>query len=1243
VNSLEKLRGKNFVACLAFMSVAAIGDWAFAANEAEKLVETKAVDTGYQNQVRKMLPVAYWTFDAGAPDIGEVEGKLAFGKPGPTAEDFRSFQKGNEAVEFGAGGNYIVVEDPGDGSQFDFDNGDPITIEAWVKPGKIGKNENTYIIGKGRTGNAGFEANNQNFALRLWEKDGKLRISFLFRSRPDGAHKGDWHRWTSISGIEPEAGWHHVAVSYRFGNPESVRGYIDAEQVEGTWDMGGKTTHAPVVDDDEVWLGTTLRGSASNTFKGLMDEVAVYRRELTKEQIAQRYPVVPYVPVVDEQQLTSGKVKVEILENLDRISKWPRRFPDAEDVYEEDVFGFFHLPQKYNERGIREDRSNPFVLRASAGVVLPKGEHRILLRSRGKGRLWLDGEVIAETVGVQRSSLGAHGHVSDATTVDAPGLRYLGPGDHEIAVPVVGDGKRHAVVFEMIAGNGSVRTTLGETSVSLETADGLFVMLSPGEREVPLTDEGWVAYRNERSSYYLQLDAQNRAAKRKQSGEDDYWRKRHAAAREFVTAKGAEKSPAAGNPIDALLQASWKKHNAEAVAAKVAGGIDYEKQIKPILAENCYRCHDEKTKGGLKLSDRESVLAGGDSEIPAIVPGKPGESFLLELIHPKEAGEDIMPPKGEPLPEQDRKLIAEWISQGASFVGAADQIEPTDLTSDLEFLRRATLDTVGVVPSAEEIANFENDPAEKRRSLAIDRLLDDPRWADNWTAYWQDVLAENPNILKPSLNNTGPFRFWIHEALSDNKAMDRFVTELVMMEGSAYGGGTAGFGMASQNDVPMAAKAHVLGTAFLGVEMKCARCHDSPYHETVQRDLFEIAAMLKRETITLPGSSTVPASTFEGREPLIEITLKPGEEIAPQWPFEDLAPTKVDDAMLRDPGDARERLAATITAPQNERFAQVIVNRLWKQLIGHGFVDPVDDWEASQPSHPGLLTMLGEELVANSYDFKHIARLIMNSEAYQRKARALKPGATPDFSAPIPRRMSAEQVVDSLFSAVGKKLDSEELTFDMDGTQVEKAMISLGYPRRAWEFTSLSNERDRPSLAIPKAQVIVDVLENFGWRSSRQEPKSVRETDPNVRQPAILANGALGRWVTTLSDDSGITALALREDLTMDELVEQVFLRLLTRKPTADERVAVAELLSEGFADRVIPEAQRPDAVKLASLKHVSWSNHLSAEANSIKIEMEKRAREGMPPTVALQSGWRERLEDVLWATLNSPEFVFLP
>ena len=1180
------------------------------------------------------VPVAQWSFNGDKADIGQAEGRVVFQQEGPSMKQFASFTAANRAALFGGEkAGFIRVKDAGKSSKFDFDNGDAITIEAWVNPASVPKGGNVYILGKGRTSNPGVAKDNQNYGLRLWEGGGFLRLSFLFRSRKDGEHAGDWHRWTTTGGFGAGSGWHHVAVSYVFGKPETMRGYIDGEDVTGKWDMGGATKQAPVVDDDEVWLGTSMSKQASVSFDGLMDEVKLYREVLPEKVIAARYPVVPYTPLLPEGGLPKDKVRVEIVENLGKTGKWPRMFPEPVDVYEEDVFGFFQIAQKYTDSGVRAERSNPYLLRAMANVTLPAGKQEILMRVRGQGRLWMDGKVIGE-IAFGKTGGGAHNEVEyEQAESSGPALRLLGPGDRELRIPVTGDGKAHAFVFEMIAGNGRVRTTLGETSLSLRRADGQQILLTPSTRVVPLTDDGWATYRKERLAYYATLDQQRRRTLR--AKQDAYWAARHEKARATVAAM-----PDAG--IDALLAASWAKSNA--AGQQVAGGIDFAKQIKPILAENCFRCHEEKAKGSLRLNTLEAAMEGGESGDPAIVPGKPAESRLISMIHP-DAGEDIMPPKGDPLSAADRQLLADWIKQGASFASAGRKIEPARLTEDLEFLRRVTLDTVGVVPSAKEIETFLAEDSPDRRSKTIDRLLDDPRYADHWTAYWQDVLAENPNILKPSLNNSGPFRFWIHEALSDNLPMDRFVTELIMMEGDVQAGAPAGFGMAAQNDVPMAAKAHILSTAFLGQEMTCARCHDSPYHQSKQRDLFEMAAMLNRKPLTLPATSSVPMSTFAGRKPLIQITLKPGAVIEPAWP--QLFAKKIlpgdKAAPVSKGGDSREQLAALITAPENTRFAQVIVNRIWKQLIGRGFVEPVDDWESSKPSHPELLAWLARELVANGYDMKHLQRLILNSEAYQRQARPAEPGVAPDFAAPVQRRMTAEQIVDSLFAAVGKDLDSEELTMDNDGTQSQSAMISLGHPRRAWEFTSLSNERDRPSLAIPKAQIIVDVLENFGWRASRQEPKSVRETAANVRQPAILANGSLGRWVSTLSENSGITTLALQPKLSANELIDQIFLRLLTRHPTDEERATFTEYLNPGFNKRIIPEGQRPPPVKQPPLKYVAWSNHLSAGANSIKIEMEKRAREGDPPTTTLRADWRERLEDMVWATINSPEFVHLP
>ncbi|MCB1278936.1 LamG domain-containing protein, partial [Prosthecobacter sp.] len=320
-------------------------------------------------------PVAHWSFDGDKPEIGQIEGSVVLGQDGPSAKQFTSFAADNRAALFGGEkAGFIRVKDSGKASMFDFDNGDAITIEAWVNPAAVPKGGNVYILGKGRTSNPGVAKDNQNYGLRLWEGGGFLRLSFLFRSRKDGDHAGDWHRWTTTGGFGAASGWHHVAVSYVFGKPETMRGYIDGEDVTGKWDMGGATTQAPVVDDDEVWLGTSMSKQASVSFDGLMDEVKLYREVLPEKVIAARYPVVPYTPQLPEGGLPKDKVRVEIVEKLGKTGKWPRMFPEPSDVYEEDVFGFFQIAQKYTDSGVRAERSNPYLLRAMANITLPEGK-----------------------------------------------------------------------------------------------------------------------------------------------------------------------------------------------------------------------------------------------------------------------------------------------------------------------------------------------------------------------------------------------------------------------------------------------------------------------------------------------------------------------------------------------------------------------------------------------------------------------------------------------------------------------------------------------------------------------------------------------------------------------------------------------------------------------------------------------------------------------------------------------------
>jgi hypothetical protein len=294
------------------------------------------------------------------------------------------------------------------------------------------------------------------------------------------------------------------------------------------------------------------------------------------------------------------------------------------------------------------------------------------------------------------------------------------------------------------------------------------------------------------------------------------------------------------------------------------------------------------------------------------------------------------------------------------------------------------------------------------------------------------------------------------------------------------------------------------------------------------------------------------------------VTLKPGTVVEAKWPFAAYAPEELGAKLAEYPDDSRDRLAALVTAPRNERFAQVMANRVWKRLMGRGIVEPAEDWEHGRPSHPELLRWLGRELVASGYDLKHLTRLILNSHAYQRAADPALKETPVLFTAPARRRLTAEQIVDSMFAATGAPFRLGEVSLDLDGVREQGSSITLGVPRRAWMLTSTSNERDRPSLALPRIQVVADVLRAFGWRGARQDPTTVRDAEPNVLQPAILQNGTMGVWLTRLSDEHGVTQLAL-DAHSAEELVDSLYLKLLTRRPTEAERSAYTNYVRDGF------------------------------------------------------------------------------
>lgn len=1202
-----------------------------------KDVDRPAEKVGEQTQ--KIEPVASWSFDE-LPDV-EPAGQVGLSNNGPAAPEFPDFAKENSSLHFPTSGS-LRIDDHPDG-RFDFDNGDAVTLEAWVNLKEL--RENAYVIGKGRTQNAGMPPDNQNWALRLRSHQGKACVNFLFRSRDVDAEgdqekiAGDWHRWTATRGFVPGTGWHHIAVSYRFGEPESIQGYLDGQLVDGTWDMGGPTEQPPVVDDDQVWIGASMGGNQSTAITGEIDELAIYRGIVPSDELQSRYRYVPQPPQVPT--IPKGRVAVQLFGPVGSIDEIPRRTGDLLTEWVQDELAFVRLPHKYDSWGIRDDWGKTLLVRAFGKFRLGEGEHRLMIRSRGFSRLTIDDQVVGGT-GAHRNRGGAHHVVDPLPGVPVPGMRPHAMNDHETVIDFQSDGSEHLFVYETILGGPRFRTEFGEACVAIQSVPDTMYSIVSSQNDFGLTDVGWEAFFAKQSKALDALDTSRRRAANEQ--QSDYWNSRHVFARENLLSAPPEDF--AANSIDRLIGRRLAQVNQQAQESAAASEAIrfYQDEVQPILSTHCYRCHGEKQQGELSLLNRDHLLRGGESEVPAIVPGKPEESQLFELIS-ADPDDYRMPPKGDGLTAAEVDILKQWIVAGAPM--ATERVRAVKLTpraDDLVFLRRAFIDTLGVAPTVADVNAFLADESSQRRQRVIDRLLRDDRLADNWVGYWQDVFAENPNLLKPKLNNTGPFRWWIHEALRDNKPLDRFATELIMMRGSTWNGGTAGFAIASENDVPMAAKAHVLGSAFLGVQLECARCHDAPYHEWKQADLFQMAAMLRREPLKLPASSTVPTAFFEKqqRESLIAVTIEPGSTIAPEWPFPEMI-TNVPDDLLQNPNDSRERLAARVTL--SRRFAEVLANRVWKRLMGQGIVEPVDDWEGNSPSDPALLAFLADTLIDSDYDLRELCRVIMNSEAYQREAIAAESGSSPSerlFAGPYRRRMTAEQIVDTAFHAVGREMRTEPLTMDLEGTLPAENFLHFGYPRRAWEFTTLANERDRPSLALPRIQAIVDVLKAFGWRDSRPEPSSYREETPNLIQPGVLANDVMGTWLTRLSDDSELTTLMLREQ-TAEALVDRLFLSLLTRYPSDEERDRFVTMLEPGFAQRIVPAESIEPAPEPRRFRYVSWSNHLNSEANIIKVEMEAAAREGDPPTRYLTDDWRQRAEDAIWALLNSPEMVIVP
>ena len=440
------------------------------------------------------------------------------------------------------------------------------------------------------------------------------------------------------------------------------------------------------------------------------------------------------------------------------------------------------------------------------------------------------------------------------------------------------------------------------------------------------------------------------------------------------------------------------------------------------------------------------------------------------------------------------------------------KILPSGMASDTEFLRRVTLDLVGVPPTIEEVTAFETDTTETqaKRAAKVEQLLAGPGYVEHWTLKWSDLLLNRRKTVTE--RGVWAFRNWIRQAIATNKPYEQFAAELITANGNTFENPAANyFRIAREPKLVMENMTQV----FLGTRFNCNQCHDHPFERWTQRQYYDLAAYFADV-----GRRPMPDGDefiFTMGAPTAVVNPDTNQAASPKFPFEHSG--AIDAGAAR-----REQLAQWLTAKENPYFAKSIVNRYWSYFFGRGIIDPVDDIRASNPaSNPELLDALTKDFIEHNHDLKRLIRLICSSVTYQRSldANVWNEDDTANFSHALPRRLAAEQLYDSIIQATG----------------APRALPGVPAGFRAAE--------------LPDPQVEVAFLDMFG-RAPRESPcECERTSDVSLGQTLNMVNGStIG---DAIAHPQGIVARSIAAGATSDRLIETIYLSVLCRKPAPEE------------------------------------------------------------------------------------------
>lgn len=516
------------------------------------------------------------------------------------------------------------------------------------------------------------------------------------------------------------------------------------------------------------------------------------------------------------------------------------------------------------------------------------------------------------------------------------------------------------------------------------------------------------------------------------------------------------------------------------------------------------------------LSNQDSI-AGVDHEGFVQATDVPGEAAILvrylgqvatcRVVRPRMAGEFTRPPEINFIDT----LVWNKLDQL--------NVSPSEVCDDATYLRRASLDVIGTLPTAEEAREFITDSSPDKRQRLIDRLLQRSEYADYWTQRWSDLLRVDKDVIEPQ--GAVAMTNWIHNQLERNVPFDEFVHAILIAKGPTWGNSPSAF-FQVQKDPEMAARA--VSQLFLGVRIECAQCHHHPFERWDQSDYYAFAGMftgIDRKKDPRNGMKIIPI---------------PGKDLTHPRTGELVAAAGLGSGPPEFPEGASRRgeLADWVTSPENPYFAKSITNRLWAHYFGRGLVDPLDDFRATNPaSNEPLLDALASHLIELDFDIRKFTTTLLTSRVYQLSAVTNESNALDDqnFSHAAWKPLPAEVLLDAISQATG-------VPEEFNGWPVGYRAIQI------WDNKLPSH--------------FFDV---FGRPSRLTVCSCERGVEPSIAQALHLMNSA--ETMDKVMNRRGRAAELANSSLTVDDMITELYLTTLTRFPSEQELVLMRSAFEE--------------------------------------------------------------------------------